>query len=784
MKPIMLIQNGKLVSESKIFFESLSVEYKVPEDRETRIYDFYTLALYDSLLKHKETVKTGLLKPGWDEDTVADLQAYVHDGMESITQELKTDLLDATALSVSAELRHAFDREENHEAVFETVGEKLSPKLRKFYINLIHQKALYKTVRKSPKWAKREIQWREKGQTSDYTIAKNAFDKSQMTYQELSEVGARVFVMHIWPPSYGGEPWKNICLGLAKLDSAKGTNEVVAAVDHILDLEHNTGVMLNKVKRFMKNGGFAWIKNALDFKFKASPWELAQKSSISSAVIGRLNRLTGADTDLESFQNKSKSPKIKNAKKTFANTTTNGDFSEKVIWEAVKESMVPYTRAIGKTISAGSKFLIDNEGNVALEEAIYKKFFWGEDYQKFLAVLDALAKSNKVVSVSFGSGTYIHRLHIFSKMDFPVSEKVFDVMKRFMLDKGTNKLSVIWKDCPDIWVDKIIKSDKKFSSIFDSVEEGIEAVKSTVKRSTKENQETTSVDGTKYYYFYSDDVSEHGLKGPFKTSEEAWSSLKNYYGGDYTFGFLKIDSDKDFGLSVTIQLDDGGFLPKNSRIFSYLANNFPIKDSSYQLRLELGEVTGMPNNPFSAIKHLSYWIKNQNSLVSAIKEFYGNMKSGSVKDASSADGESITVKKDREKPKIVSEDEVYEVKGNGDFDDWAHEDDEHPESLYLSTESKSNGNVYVNVMIRKNEFPFENKKAIEKTAGLISKFNYNNPSGSCTFSMKMVDSDGSSSPMDRKTLELKTKELKNVPFLISVMKQMFCQLDLRPVKDS
>ena len=402
MKPIAFVINGKIVPEQKLFKESISAEYSVPEDRETRIYDFYTLALYDSLLRHKATVKTGLLKPGWDEDTVADLKAYVHDGMDVISKELKADLLDATALSISSELRHAFDNPDNHMRVIEIFDdtkeeqpekdssddedgldrkdtpkeESLKDKIKRFYAKLIQQKALSQ----APDWVKKSRNWKRSGNNEDYTIAKRAFDRSGMSYQDLAKIGEKVFMLPIWPDSYGGRPWKNICLGLARLDKAEKIDDVISATDHILDLEHNTGAMLNKVKRFRKNdSGFQWIKKALDFKFKARPWDLAQKSSISTAIIGRLNRLTGADVDFEKYQ--------KNVKEE--SVFKNPDALSKDIWKKIKPLFVS-----PKGIEDSENLLIDEWGNVLkvngndVIDFVQDSFYPGKDFDQMKVSFD------------------------------------------------------------------------------------------------------------------------------------------------------------------------------------------------------------------------------------------------------------------------------------------------------------------------------------------------------------------------------------------------------------
>lgn len=46
--------------EEFLLTESLSYNYKLPSDREKRIYDFYVLDLYKSLVDHPATLKKGI----------------------------------------------------------------------------------------------------------------------------------------------------------------------------------------------------------------------------------------------------------------------------------------------------------------------------------------------------------------------------------------------------------------------------------------------------------------------------------------------------------------------------------------------------------------------------------------------------------------------------------------------------------------------------------------------------------------------------------------------------
>ena len=277
---------------SKVLTESISYEYKVPKDPEIRFYDFYILSLYDSLLKHKDTLRNGLLKPGWDEDTVADLVSIVHNGFEELLNYMYKDVLDAASYAVMSELRHTLDNG-NEDYIFKALKPTgLSGKFKLFDDH----------YSKSP--TATDVDGVET-KTSDHAV--EAFQKVKMSVDDIIKIGKVVFDLDIWEKKFGGSNWTNITKGLERLKNAKSLNEKTVAIDHIFDLEHNTGSLFTKINRYKKpipgiynpDGDWYWIDHALDFKYRASPLELAAKGSIPMSVIGRLNRLTGADKNVD-----------------------------------------------------------------------------------------------------------------------------------------------------------------------------------------------------------------------------------------------------------------------------------------------------------------------------------------------------------------------------------------------------------------------------------------------------------------------------------------------------
>ena len=101
-----------------------------------------------------------------------------------------------------------------------------------------------------------------------------------------------------WSAAYGGTAWAAISQGYIDLRKAldnynpqapsptsESAEKLIAAIDHAFDLEHNTGTVLNKVKYF-DEGGYDWIKKALDEKRDSNMYVIASKASSDMRKLG------------------------------------------------------------------------------------------------------------------------------------------------------------------------------------------------------------------------------------------------------------------------------------------------------------------------------------------------------------------------------------------------------------------------------------------------------------------------------------------------------------------
>ena len=435
------------VCPKRFLVESIYYEYSVPQDPEKRFYDFYTLSLYNDLLGNKNILTSGLLKPGWDEDTISDLKSIVQDGFKEILGYMYKDVLDASVTAVVSELRHALERshdgmgKEESQKIFDNIEpEETRNKFKKF-LDVHYEFVDHSMDDNDYAYGGGGGGDDDEESMQSYENSKIAFKKSKMSIPEVIDVGQTLFPLKIWYQDYGGMSWFNITSALERLYKAKSDSDKVLALDHILDLEHNTGSIFTKSRRYSKAShskderpSFVWIKKALDFKYQASPWALASKSTIPASVIGRLNRLTGADSNFDQtgslavmIQNEFKN----NIKKMFSANTN-----------------------IAKTQVADLSFMIDRSGKVLLASpskpsaenqhrtnSVYsfmlQRVNWDKkvDAQELIkATNDTLALNGVATLVS--EGKYTFYINTVPNMTKAQKEKIVEVFQKVASFKG------------------------------------------------------------------------------------------------------------------------------------------------------------------------------------------------------------------------------------------------------------------------------------------------------------------------------------------------------------
>lgn len=119
---------------------------------------------------------------------------------------------------------------------------------------------------------------------------KELFTKYSISYQEVGNdwklkvkedldlilCAKEAFNTFNWYPAFGGKRWVKICDAWLELNNQenKSLGVLAADIDYIFDIEHNTGLLFNKLK------GFDFLKDLLDFKRVAKyEYDLFEKVS-------------------------------------------------------------------------------------------------------------------------------------------------------------------------------------------------------------------------------------------------------------------------------------------------------------------------------------------------------------------------------------------------------------------------------------------------------------------------------------------------------------------------
>jgi len=87
---------------------------------------------------------------------------------------------------------------------------------------------------------------------------------------------------YLWDSEYGGSQWAKICDAWQKLNQTKTTNEMMIWIDHVYDIQHNSGSMLDKFDDYYKNESLDWLIDALEIKKNLkNPYEIWNDISYS-----------------------------------------------------------------------------------------------------------------------------------------------------------------------------------------------------------------------------------------------------------------------------------------------------------------------------------------------------------------------------------------------------------------------------------------------------------------------------------------------------------------------
>jgi hypothetical protein len=308
----------------KVFLEIFgSFNYVVPSDREKQMYDFYMLAnlrgmenkrntiQYGNIAGKKPYYEPGNFEPGELEAEEKQLDYMLEEISDKLLPYLKNELLEVLFRAISGEVKDALYFNDTY--VLELmVKDKFTQdysSFEKFIKNLVDYMEPKEKDKeedwgswweKGDKFSEKDIEdissrkkSRRKDPLSDYRVMSyGSFQKnpsghvvSEIAKKSFTDIDAFVriakflFLKADWSENYGGQNWANIVDGYFKLKSATNKNQLIIAIDHVYDLQHNTGTIFTKNSDYAKKTrvisstgaeserlDYSWIKDALDFK--------------------------------------------------------------------------------------------------------------------------------------------------------------------------------------------------------------------------------------------------------------------------------------------------------------------------------------------------------------------------------------------------------------------------------------------------------------------------------------------------------------------------------------
>lgn len=265
-----MIQLKELISEYKKW-----KQYSLPSDKELLLYDFYVLSYLSTIrLSNKDVASQRGSFIGRDEE---ELKENINKIEIELFPYLKKELLLATFFSICCEIRHVFTQAEG----IHKLGDKdktIHNKYESLY-NYTNSHKVEKIIRQSHP----SIEYSSRTRLANYIIINKLMSSLNLVKSEFVNYCKTLFSDLYWDHLFGGKKWENICDAWLQLNSISNTDlsKLQIYIDHIYDLQHNTGSVLNKVDKYYKShSGYEWIADALNFKANVkSPYELLKKCS-------------------------------------------------------------------------------------------------------------------------------------------------------------------------------------------------------------------------------------------------------------------------------------------------------------------------------------------------------------------------------------------------------------------------------------------------------------------------------------------------------------------------
>jgi hypothetical protein len=261
--------------------------YEPPADFIKCVGDFYLLDYFNYLIADKK--RTDIAPTHFREDD--DLKDSIVDAYKKLIPYLKKLLLGYVFYSISSEMTtsmaginkqwiakyghgagHPFGEKKINDTL-NILSKKVSDEdfllIKKFYVSLLDM--IKANPFELPEWGGNLNTHIAEDSVVRSLVPKilNELGISNYKFVELAKI---CFNRKLgWAFQYAGKNWQNICDAYLRLDDATSFNETSVAIDHVIDLQHNTGSVFNKLRdlsndRFMPIIALDSLAHLLDLK--------------------------------------------------------------------------------------------------------------------------------------------------------------------------------------------------------------------------------------------------------------------------------------------------------------------------------------------------------------------------------------------------------------------------------------------------------------------------------------------------------------------------------------
>lgn len=270
----------------KIYLEIFgNFNYFVPQDKEKQMYDFYMIAnlrgvenkrnitQFKNVAGNKPYYEPGDFEPGELESEEKQLDYMLEEASDKLLPYLKKEFLEVILKGVAGEIKDSLFFNDPYileymvQQKLPAVGERFLKFLQRLvdYMEPVDNDEYAKSDRFSDRevnnitrYSKRTDIRNRKKQNQKFQKNPSGHIVANMVKEHFPEIDsfmmiAKFLFLHAdWSENYGGKNWANIVDAYFKLKNSSNKNQLIVAIDHVYDLQHNTGTIFTKDSDYAK----------------------------------------------------------------------------------------------------------------------------------------------------------------------------------------------------------------------------------------------------------------------------------------------------------------------------------------------------------------------------------------------------------------------------------------------------------------------------------------------------------------------------------------------------